>query len=193
VLNDILRAVFRLVIDYFRWTQLLPMLVCWGLLLAVLFAITLTSLDSQGLDAFETVVGVVFGVISLLPEALLPRGPDGSIELDGGDLVNLAGWGWLLLSIVAMAINWLVGDRLRPSFLKTLPGRLKTAAFAAAFVSIALMTVRLLVPDNFNGAFVSWLPTFIGMPLIVWIVSAYSLSVSAVLSLLDDAVVAQIR
>jgi hypothetical protein len=191
VFNEVLRAVLRLVIDYFRWTQLIPMLACWGLLLAVLFFITVTSLESEGVEAFETVVAVIFGLVALLPDAILPRGPDGSIEMSGSDFIDLAAWAWFVLSIIAMLVNWIAGDRLRPEFLKTLPGRLRTAAIAAAIVCLSLIVIRLLVPQNFNGPFVSWLPTFIGMPLIVWIVSAYSLCVSAILSLIDDLVVAQ--
>lgn len=166
------------------------MLACWGLLLAVLFAVIVTSFESQGIAAFEVVFSAIFGIVSFLPEAVLPRGEDGSIELSGADFIDLAAWAWLLVSIVAMLLNWIVGDRLRPQFLATLPGRLKAAAIAAALVCASLITVRLLVPENFNGSFVSWLPTLIGMPLIVWIVSAYSLCVSAILKLVDDLVVA---
>lgn len=170
----------------------MPMLICWAVLLAVLVAIAVTSFGSQGLEAFEVVVGALFGAFTLLPDSLLPRGPDGSIELSTDEFVELIGWSWVALSVAAMVINWLVGDRLRPKFLESLGGRLKTAAIAAGLVSIALIAIRLLVPENFNGPFLSWLPTLIGMPLIVWIVSAYSLCVSAILTLLDKSVVSQI-
>ena len=192
MLNEVIRAVIRLAIDYFRWTQLIPMLACWGLLLAVLLAMTLTSFETQGIAALEVVFAIIFGIGSYLPDAMLPRGPDGSIELSGGELLDLATWLWLLISVVAMFVNWLIGERLRPRFLSTLAGRIKVAAVAAALVSASLILVRLLVPENFNGPFISWLPTFVGMPLIVWIVSVYSLCVSAILKLLDESVVSRI-
>jgi hypothetical protein len=191
VLNEILRAVLRLAIDYFRWTQLIPMLACWGFLLAFCFAIMLTSFESQGVAAFEMIAAVIFGAMAILPDALVQRGPDGSIGLSGDELIDIAAWLWFLLSIIAMLINWAVGERLRPRFLRTLSGRLKTAGVAAAFVGVTLIAVRVFVPENFNGSFVSWLPPLVGVPVIVWIVSAYSLCMSAMLSLLDEVAVAR--
>lgn len=67
-------------------------------------------------------------------------------------------------SIIAMLLNWLFGERLRPQFLKTLLERLKTAGVAVVLVSVTL---------------------------IVWIVSAYSLCVSAILTLLDETIIAR--
>jgi len=90
-----------------------------------------------------------------------------------------------------LLINWAVGERLRPRFLRTLSGRLKTAGVAAALVGVTLIAVRVFMPDNFNGSFVSWLPPLVGVPVIVWIVSAYSLCMSAMLSLLDEVAVAR--
>ena len=183
--KELLRAIISLAIDYFRWTQLVPMLACWALLIACLVAFVLTSFESQGLAALEAVLAIVAAVASVLPESFTPRAADGSIELSGDELIDMAMWSWFFVSMIAVVINWIVGERLRPRFLTTLRGRIGTAGFAASFVSIAMIAVRLLAPGNFNGSFVSWLPFLLGAPVIVWFVSIYSLSVSAALGLLE--------
>ncbi|MGD2167813.1 MAG: hypothetical protein PVF63_06865 [Gammaproteobacteria bacterium] len=183
--KELLRAIMSLAIDYFRWTQLVPMLACWAFLVLCLVAFALTSFESQGLAALEAVVAIVAGVASMLPEAITQRTADRSIDLSGDDLVDLALWSWFFLSMIAVAINWIVGERLRPRFLTTLRGRIAAAGIAAVLVSVAMIAIRLLAPGNFNGSFVSWLPFLLGAPVIVWFVSIYSLSVSAALGMLE--------
>jgi hypothetical protein len=184
--NELLRAAIGLVIDYFRWTQLVPMLACWAFLLACLFAFILTSFESQSIAALEAVVAIALQVVALVPEGLIPRAPDGSIELSEDELLDFATWSWFLLSMLAMLINWIAGERLRPAFLAKLSGRIKSAGIATILVSGALISVRIAAPANFNGSLVSWLPFLIGAPVLVWIVSVYSLSVSAALSLVES-------
>jgi len=183
--NEIIRAVARLGIDYIRWTQLVPMLAAWGLLLLALLAIAFTSFEEQGTAAVETVFSIIGAIYGLLPASLTAQSDGGSLELSGDDLISLASWAWFALAALAMLVNWLVGERLRPRFLATLSGRIKTAGFLAAGVSVALLTIRMIVPENFNGSLAAWLPTMIGGPLIVWILSVYSLSISALLSTID--------
>jgi hypothetical protein len=193
--NEIIRAVARLGIDYIRWTQLVPMLAAWGLLLLALLAIAFTSFEEQGTAALETVFAVIGGIYALLPDSVAARSDNGSLELSGDDLIALASWAWFALAAFAMLVNWLVGERLRPRFLATLSGRIKTAGILAASISVLLLAIRVIVPENFNGSVTAWLPTLIGGPLVVWILSVYSLSISALLSAIEarlDAVAADV-
>ncbi len=190
--NDVIRAILRLAIDYFRWTQLLPMLAAWGFLLLGLFAIALTSFEDQATALLEAFFAVFGAVYRLLPDSLTGVAEDGSLRLSGDDLISALSWAWFVLSGIAMIVNWLVGERLRPDFLATLSGRIKTAGFLAAGVSVLVLVIRVLVPENFGGPITAWLPTLIGGPLIVWIISVYSLSVSAALSFVDAKLVAAI-
>lgn len=190
--NDVIRAILRLAIDYFRWTQLLPMLAAWGFLLLALFAIALTSFEDQATALLEAFFAAFGAVYRLLPDSLTGVAEDGSLRLSGDDLISALSWAWFVLSGIAMIVNWLVGERLRPDFLTTLSGRIKTAGFLAAGVSVLVLVIRVLVPENFGGPIIAWLPTLIGGPLIVWIISVYSLSVSAALSFVDAKLVAAI-
>ena len=184
---ELLRALRRLAIDYFRWTQLIPMLAVWGFLLACLLVAAFASFETQGTAALELVITVIAVFAQMLPESLVPRTQDGTIRLSGNDLLDVLAWAWFIVAFLAMALGALIGPRLKPQFLETFGGRLKTAAIGAAIVCGTFFALYALAPEKFNGTLTSVLPLFIGGPLIALIVSAWSLTVSAALGLLDEA------
>lgn len=186
--SELLPAALRLVIDYFRWTQLIPMLAVWGLLFACVLVAAFTSFESQGVAVLEIVIVAIAVFAQLLPESVVPRAPDGTLRLSGNDLVQVLIWAWFIVSVIAMALSSLIGPRLRPGFLATLGGRVKTCGFAAAFVSLTFFALYAAAPGQFNGTLMSALPLFIGGPLVAWIVSAWSLTVSAAVSLLEASI-----
>lgn len=186
--KEVLRALLSIIIDYVRWTQLIPMLAVWGFLCACLLVAAFASFESQGIAALELMIVVFAAAAQMLPETLVPRTADGAIRISGDDLLSVLAWAWLIFSFVATALGSLVGSWLRPAFLQTLRGRLSSAAIAATIVGISFFAVYAAAPERFNGTLTSALPLFIGGPLLAWIVSAWSLTVSTALGLLYDAV-----
>ena len=186
--NDLLRAALRLAIDYLRWTQLIPMLAVWGFLLACVLVAALASFESQSIAALEVVIAAIAAFAQLLPASIAPRSPDGTLQLSGNDLLNALLWAWFIVSLFGVIISSLIGPRLRPSFLETLGGRVKASGVAAALVSAAFFALYAAEPDQFNGTLTSALPLFIGGPLIAWIVSAWSLTISTALSLPEEGI-----
>ena len=175
-------AVF--LIDYFRWTQLVPMIVMWGFLLITILAMSFINFQQQSIDLIESLT------TWLQQYPWLYNKLAGAFESESGvsghyteeDIIPWLLKGWALLSLVLLVggilLRWLFGDFKSPTL-----GRKLFIAAIAAVICIGLFLANYFYgSERYNGSFAGWLSLFIGLPLLAVVVSAYSLSISHLLS-----------
>lgn len=180
-----IKLIATLVIDYLRWTQLTPMLTVWGFGLLMLAALLFVNNQEQTFDTIFAVLEWIAGlpVIGDRFTAWMESqaGNDGTISLGGSDLKAAALKAWSLISLVfmliALSVSWIFGP-FKPWSLKRKLGitALCCGALLAAFISLYFAN-----PEEFNGPFENWLLTFGGIALILFVVSAWCLSIAHLL------------
>ena len=180
-----LKLGISLVIDYFRWSQLTPMLVLWGGGLLMLAAMFFVNNQESTFDMLETVSRWIEG-LPIVGDAFIHwgdamAGEDGVIHLGGKDLeaAILELWGWLSLGllIVAMLVGWLFG----PFKPWTLQRKIALAGLGSLALIAAFALVYFLDPSQFNGSALGWMLMFTGVGVILLIVSAWCLSIAHLL------------
>jgi hypothetical protein len=175
--------------DYFRWTQLVPMITAWAFLLVMVGAMLLGSFQQQSFSTIEWGVNTyerVFGPVQT--ESETPADPaagsasdqadDGAVRFSGEDFMP-----WVLRAWAIMALaGWLLGMLRAVVFGPREPMRLKRKLALAAIPATACVALFGLAyffgSEEFHGSAVGWLLMFTGFPLGAWLVSAYSLSVT---------------
>lgn len=183
------RPLVGLVADYLKWTQLVPMIMAWAFLLIMVAALVVTNFQQQSFALFEAGAAAyewAFGPLEPIngePPQSEPRSettPSGSqegVRLDEDSLRPwiLKIWGALALVfwLLGLLRSWLFGPR-EPASLRRKLGR---AAVAAAVASAVCFACWLLGSERFNGGPAGWIALFLGAPIVVWLVSAWSLSV----------------
>lgn len=196
------RILAGLAIDYFRWTQIVPMITAWAFLLVMLGAMLLVSFQQQSFSLIEW--GVinferVFGPTGVESPAMPDSGPpprtesvedaDGAIRFSDEDFMPWVLRAW---SVVAL-LGWLAGMLRAKLFGPRAPMRLKRKLAVAAIPAAACVALFLVAyffgSEAFDGSGFGWLLLFAGFPLGVWLVSAYSLAVAHALDILRRRIV----
>jgi len=192
------------VIDYFRWTQLVPMIAAWTFLLIGVGALLLVSFQEQSFALMERGIGVyenVFGPIESA-EGMEPAASDtdqgaattqgnasnGAVTFSDEDFmpVVLRAWAWVALAgYVLGLIRTALFGQWQPW---SLGRKLVLAAIAAAAASALMFSAYLFGSEPFNGGLAGWFFLFTGAPLLVWLVSLYSLGVGHLLGQVKGAV-----
>ena len=186
--NQFPNLLFSLVLNYIRWTQLIPMLMVWGAGVAMLLALTLVNFQDQTLSVFEWLIQR----LSQLPfvgdritQALSNQ--EGETHITTSDFKSFMLYSWSIISLVfmlaSMAISALFGP-FKPWSLKK--------KFGLLGIGVGLLLAGIIfnffaVPENFNGAVSGWVINFTAIGLLVSLVSVYSLTVSHLLLSLDKA------
>lgn len=170
---------------YVRWTQIVPMIGAWIILLVGLLALSVVSFQEQAFALLEFLLG---GWVRLGGPLTGTQGAPGEpvIHLSGDDLRRAAIWTWFGVSLLGSVADWLLRGRVRIPFLATLARRICTAAAAAAIVALGFIASYLWGSVPYNGSPWGWWLMFLGAPTLVWIISAYSLSVSWALGRVID-------
>lgn len=197
------RLVAGLALDYVRWTQLVPMILAWAFLLVMVGAMLLVNFQEQSFGLIERGIALYERVAGPIDDA--PEGPEPPQEADspepveeerdqagatftGEDLEPLVLKAWALLALA----GWLLGMAYRLLFGRPLRLGLKrkllVAGLACAVCTALFLFAYFFGSERFNGSFVGWLALFIGFPLIVWCVSAYSLAISTAVDLAKRAI-----
>ena len=185
----LLRALASLALDYLRWTQLVPMLFAWTFLLLLAGALLLTnfqdasfSLLERGMTLYERVAGPfddepppVEAGPGAAPESAPGSAPDDAVHFSDEDILPVVLRAWGLLALV----GWLFGVLRTLLFGPREPARLgrklRIAAYCAAGCSGLMWIAYLLGSETFHGGAAGWAALFVGVPLGVWMISAWSL------------------
>jgi hypothetical protein len=115
-LRQMARTAVGLGLEYFRWTQFLPMLFAWAFLLGAILLLSFLSFQQEGLAVLE-VVASLWTRLPWLPEveSLISVREDGSMDIQEGEIRALVIRGWLGISFIGMVLGqarrWIWGPR----------------------------------------------------------------------------------
>lgn len=190
----LLRILAGLALDYLRWTQLVPMVLAWAFLLLMVGAMLLVSFQQP---SFELVDGGVrlYERLAGPPEPADGGGPDddasaparaadsGAVAFTDEDLERLVLKVWALMALagwlLGMAWRLLFGRPPRPS----LKRKLVIAGAACAACTGLFLLAYFFGSEAFDDPFAQWMALFVGVPLVVWCISAYSLAISTLVDI----------
>lgn len=169
----------NLVLDYFRWTQLIPMILGWAFAIVMILGISLVVFQGS-INAFlENTEPMIERFIGSATES---SDAETGLSFTGNDIIPwiLKIWGWLAFS------GWILSIIREKIFGPRPPGRLgrkiKISGIAAGVFSVILLTMYLAIGDFSGNTTLELMVTFVLMPLFLWGVSAYGLTVSFVIS-----------
>lgn len=183
-----------MVIDYFRWSQLAPMITLW--FFAALMVFMLYFVNHQ-----DETVGAVAAVVEWVAE-LPVIGPsftewmansatdDGVLHFGGDDFKAGAMKIWLLLSLVMMVIGWLASLLFGPFQPLTLKRKLGFAGLGSLALIAGFTGVYFLNPESFNATPAKLIMNFVGIALLLFLVSVWCLSIAHVLGLFSRSLLA---
>lgn len=198
----LLRALASLALDYVRWTQLVPMLLAWTMLLLTVGALLLTnfqdasfSLIERGVGVYERWIGPIDSVAGPATDPASatqadPRHQAGSeneesLRFTDEDLFPVVLRTWALLALVGWLFGVLRTLLFGPRKPTPLARKLRITFYAAAGCSGLMWIAYALGSSTFHGSVAGWAMLFIGGPLLVWGISAWSLLVGRLVRLLQ--------
>ena len=185
--NFELKMLLSLGLDYFRWTQLTPMIFTWAfalLMLAMMIFVNFQDQVMNGLEYFVEWLMKLPWVGPYVTEMLSDQ--ESTVKLETEDLKTFALRAWFVISLVFMLAGMLLSRWLGPFRVIGLKRKILYAAICAVVLLGALILNYFAVPENFNGGLAGWMFNFSLLALIVFLVSVYSLSVSHVLGLVSS-------
>lgn len=168
----------NLVLDYFRWTQLIPMILGWAFAIMMILGISLVVFQGS-INAFlentEPLIERYIGAADESGEA------NTSLSFTGDDIIPwiLKIWGWLAFA------GWILSIIREKIFGPRPPGQLgrkiKISGIAAGAFSVILLVMYLAIGDSSANTTLELMVPFVLMPLLLWGVSAYGFTVSFVI------------
>ena len=183
-----LKMLLSLGLDYFRWTQLTPMIFTWGFALLLLAMLIFVNFQQQVVNVLEYFVEWLMKLPLVGPyvtEFLAEQ--DQTVKLGTEDLKTFALRSWFVVSLLFMLAGMLLSRWLGPFRTRSLKRKIVYAAIASAALLAGLVLNYFVDPGNFNGGLAGWLFNFSMIALIVFVVSAYSLTIAHVLGKLSSA------
>lgn len=187
-----MQLVGSLVIDYFRWSQLAPMITIWFFAVLMVFLLYFVNHQDETVDGMAAVAGWVAELPVVGPpfiEWMEDRATDeGVLHFGGDDFKVAAVKAWALLSLVMMVIGWLARLLFGPFQPLTLKRKLGFAGLGSLALVAGFVGVYYLSPGLFNGTAVQWTLNFAGIAILVFLVSAWCLSIAHALGLLGRSV-----
>ena len=178
-----------LVINYFRWSQLTPMILMWFSVLGLLFL--LFFVNNQ--EATWSAAGSTAEWVAALPlvgpwfvEWMDAQAKDGS--LDRVDLKSAALTAWSALSLVFMLIGWIAGLFFGPFKPWTMKFKIGLSAIASLLLVAGFVGLFYVTPEMSKDSFAKVLSTGIGLGVVTFVVSTWCLSVAHLLDKLGNMV-----
>jgi len=183
-----LQTVGSLVIDYFRWSQLTPMITVWFFSVMAVLLLLFVNHEEQAWDGLES-VAIWVSELPVVGPAYLEwmeeqEAADGKIKLGGDYFKRMGMKAWAVLSLAFMVISWAVGALFGPFQPWTLKRKLLLAGLGCVALMAAYVGIYALSPEMFNGSGSRWILTFAGMSFIVLMVSGWCLTIAHALGLL---------
>lgn len=182
----LLQMLATLVIDYFRWSQLTPMILMWAFMLGLLLVMFI--IGNQ--DATWTLIERVTASIASLPwigprfmAFMESQAQDGKIDIPFGtmDLKSMVLTAWGFISAGFMLLAWIAGRLFGPFKPWTLKRKLGFTALACVGFTLVFVLLYFLDIEMQNDPLSKALFSSSGMSLILFIVSAWCLTVSHLL------------
>lgn len=187
-----MQLVGSLVIDYFRWSQLAPMITIWFFAALMVFMLYFVNHQDETVDGIAAVAGWVTELPVVGPsiiEWMEKRATDDGVLHFGDDDFKVAAMKtWVILSLILMVIGWLARLLFGPFQPLTLKRKLGFAGLGSLVLMAGFLGVYFLNPEMFNGTSVQWTLNFAGITLLVFIVSTWCLSIAHVLGLFSRTV-----
>ncbi|MDX2416943.1 MAG: hypothetical protein QNK19_05720 [Xanthomonadales bacterium] len=184
-----LQQLGSLVIEYFRWSQLVPMITIWLFALLMVFMLFFVNHQDETLDDVGTVMTWVTELPVVGPAYLKWMeervATDGTLHFGGDDFKVAATKAWVILSLVFMVIAWLANTLFGPFQPWKLKRKLSLAGVACVVLFIGFLGVYYLSLEMFNGSSAQWVLTFSGITMFVFLTSAWCLSIAHALGLLS--------
>jgi hypothetical protein len=175
-------------LDYFRWTQLTPMIFTWGFALLLLAMLIFVNFQQQVVNVLEYFVEWLSGLPLVGPYVTeLLADQETTVKLGTEDLKTFALRSWFVVSLLFMLAGMLLSRWLGPFRTRSLKRKIVYAAVASAALLAGLVLNYFVDPGNFNGGLAGWMFNFSLLSLIVFLVSAYSLTIAHVLGKLSSA------
>ncbi len=178
-----LRYLFSILLDFVRWSQMVPMVLAWAFMLIALVAMTIINFQQTSFTFFEWVAGL-WERHDWLPVWSTPayEQTDGSVHITDEQLrpLILKAWGWL--SLILLIIDLLRTSLFGVRQARSLRRGLVITALGCAMVGTGFGLNYLFGNEPYQGGPFGWLVLFIGGPAVVWLISAYSLSVNHLLN-----------
>lgn len=185
-----LQLVISLVIDYIRWSQLAPMITVWFFAVLMIFLLYFVDHQDQTVDGMAAVLGWVAELPVVGPSftewAENRATEDGALHFGGDDFKVAAVKIWVALSLILMVLGWLASLLFGPFQPLTLKRKLAFAGLGSLALVAGFFGVYFLSPGLFNGTAAQWTLNFTGIALLVFLVSAWCLTIAHALGLLSQ-------
>ena len=179
-----LNIAISLVIGYFRWTQLFPMIAAWVISTGLLLVIVMDNQEATGQvmepaeqkievpPILQQAVGSIFEYVFSEEEA--DKHP-----FDAFRSVVFKIWG--IISLAFMLLAWLLGLLFGPFKPWTLKKKLTVTLMACLVLESGYFWCFFAFPDEFNGSTSTTILNFLFWGAAVFLVSTWSLTISHLL------------
>ena len=189
--NNILKLLLSWGLGYMSWAQLTPMFLLWIFGSLMLLALTFVNLQEQSISALEFILEWLMQ-LPLVGERIAPllSGENTGMHIATIDLKSFVLSSWAVLSLAFMLVNMFISLLLGPFQPWALKRKIWIASAGAVLLLAGMVANYYAAPQNFNGEAGAWMLNFSLISLLVFIVSAYCLSISRFLGYLNAALMA---
>jgi len=181
-----LKLLLSLVLDYFRWTQLTPMIITWSFALLMLTAMTIANLQAQSISAVQWVLQWLTHLPVLGQHVNEWMSQSGSEKhITGSDLKSFVMTAWSVISLAFMLLGMILSTLSKPTQPWSLKRKLAVVGSAAFVLLAGFISNYFTHIEKFSGETSGWMLNFSALSLIVFLVSLYSLAVSQFIQFLQ--------
>ena len=189
--NQILKLLLSWGLGYMRWTQLTPMLLLWGFGLLMLLALTIVNFQELTISALEFILEWLMRLPVVGDQiATLLSDKKNEIHIATGNFKTFVLSSWAALSLMFMLASIILSLLFGPFQPWTLKRKLQITSGGAVLLLAGMTANYYAAPEYFNGQASAWILNFSLISLLVFVVSAYCLSIAHFLSYLNDALMA---
>jgi len=179
-----LNIAISLVIGYFRWTQLFPMIAAWVITTGLLLVIVMDNQEptAQVMESAEQKIEVppiLEQAVGSIFEYVFSEEEADKHPFEAFRSVVLKAWG--IASLALMLLAWLLGLLFGPFKPWTLKKKLTVTLMACLVLESGYFWCFLAFPDEFNGSTSIIILNFLLWGAGVFLVSTWSLTISHIL------------
>jgi len=183
-LRQLAKLAVKLFLDYVRWTQLIPMVVVWSFTILTVSAIFLISFQGEVNAMLDRLEPAAERVLGPPPEPAAdteaPEDENMSVTVTEDDILPWIYRIWGALALAGWAVSSIRAKIYGPKKPKALKRKLVLAAAASGMV-ILFLILGYVIGDFSGNTLPELMVPFILLPIILWIVSAWGLTISHVI------------